>query len=599
MSKLMYRPDIDGLRALAVLSVILFHINHSWLPNGFLGVDMFFVISGFLITSILLKDMEVKKFSFSEFYNRRIKRILPVFFVVLTAGVLATHILFVPQDRDVIFKSVIASVMFLANIYFSRQGDYFDVSSNEKPFLHIWSLSLEEQFYFVFPVFLLILFQFSLTKRYKLQIILGAVVFLFLTSFYDLSNFGLNLDNYYLPHARGFELLIGSALAIFTKQYPNRIPQKWTAFASTSAIFSLIVLLFVGDIFPNSILFLLTCLSVSLLIFSNQNSNFVSKFFSLSWVVWIGKISYSLYLWHWVILALMRYYLCTSILPTNYWIIAVLLTFLFSIITYYGIEQPFRKKDFPILKSVTIFYFLPAIFVLSFAFISKNKNLDDLEFPDNICHSKFVVSCLKGDITKEPDILFIGNSHTGQLNPFVDEVGKKEGWSADVVSTDSAHFAFDYYSGKNPQEKQRNQWIEENYHKYKVIVLTNYAGVFPEPPVFEETIERFLREGKDVYIIDIQKFADNDPLRYYYFKSIGITPYISSIKPDVAKENYMLPLTEKYPEIRYINLKKYVPDNFFINGKPIIKDKTHLNIYGAKYIAQEFMKENVFYKNSK
>lgn len=249
MSKLDYRPDIDGLRALAVLSVIFFHINHHWIPNGFLGVDVFFVISGFLITSILLKDLENGTFSFSEFYNRRIKRILPVFFVVLATGVTATSYLFLPEDRIGIFKSVLSSVAFLTNIYFARQGDYFDVSSNEKPFLHIWSLSLEEQFYFVFPVFLLILFRFSFTKKYKFPIVLSAIAVLFLTSFLSLEKIGLYWDNYYLPHARGFELLIGSALAIFTQQFPKRISQKWATPVSAISLIFLFSFMFIENIF--------------------------------------------------------------------------------------------------------------------------------------------------------------------------------------------------------------------------------------------------------------------------------------------------------------------------------------------------------------
>ena len=155
LRKLSYRPDIDGLRALAVISVILFHINPNYMPSGFLGVDIFFVISGFLITSIIYREMAEETFTFANFYNRRIKRILPIFFVVLIIGLLVVWWLFLERDFHSITKSAISAVFFLSNLYFSRDGGYFDISSEEKPFNHIWSLSVEEQFYFIFPLVLL------------------------------------------------------------------------------------------------------------------------------------------------------------------------------------------------------------------------------------------------------------------------------------------------------------------------------------------------------------------------------------------------------------------------------------------------------------
>ena len=139
-----YRADIDGLRALAVLSVTIFHLRASWMPNGFLGVDIFFVLSGFLITTILYREITTDTFSFTRFYIRRIRRILPAFFVVVFVALGLGLLLFQYGDLYALKKSAIASVAFLANIEFARQGGYFDVSAEEKPLLHIWSLSVEE-----------------------------------------------------------------------------------------------------------------------------------------------------------------------------------------------------------------------------------------------------------------------------------------------------------------------------------------------------------------------------------------------------------------------------------------------------------------------
>lgn len=157
MSKVLsYRPDIDTLRAIAVLSVVAFHIEKNWLPGGFLGVDIFFVISGFLITMIIHREMSQGIFSFKTFYIRRIKRILPAFFAVLTATLIGGFLLFTKDDFFLLWKSALAALGFASNLYFAKGQGYFDPAQEEKPLLHIWSLSVEEQYYFVFPILLLL-----------------------------------------------------------------------------------------------------------------------------------------------------------------------------------------------------------------------------------------------------------------------------------------------------------------------------------------------------------------------------------------------------------------------------------------------------------
>lgn len=157
-NKFNYRPEIDGLRAIAVLSVMIFHIQANWLPSGFLGVDIFFVISGYLITGIMFHDMQTGAFSLVHFYKKRAKRILPIFLIVLMATLFVFHYFSIPQDTTQLFQSAVYSLFFSANLYFAQQSGYFDGASMDKPLQHIWSLSLEEQFYFVFPIILLTLY---------------------------------------------------------------------------------------------------------------------------------------------------------------------------------------------------------------------------------------------------------------------------------------------------------------------------------------------------------------------------------------------------------------------------------------------------------
>lgn len=157
-----YRPEIDGLRAIAVIAVVLTHMNPDWLPGGFVGVDVFFVISGFLITGIIYRKITTNTFSIKDFYIKRLRRILPVYFLVVTITLLAGYFLLIPADLAGLLDSIRYSIIFAINIYFSREKGYFDISSEEKPLLHLWSLSVEEQFYVIWPLLLLALWGLSL-----------------------------------------------------------------------------------------------------------------------------------------------------------------------------------------------------------------------------------------------------------------------------------------------------------------------------------------------------------------------------------------------------------------------------------------------------
>ncbi|HEZ4614209.1 TPA: acyltransferase [Neisseria meningitidis] len=201
MQAVRYRPEIDGLRAVAVLSVMIFHLNNRWLPGGFLGVDIFFVISGFLITGIILSEIQNGSFSFRDFYTRRIKRIYPAFIAAVSlASVIASQI-FLYEDFNQMRKTVELSAVFLSNIYLGFQQGYFDLSADENPVLHIWSLAVEEQYYLLYP--LLLIFCCKKTKSLRVLRNISIILFLILTATSFLpSGFYtdiLNQPNTYLP----------------------------------------------------------------------------------------------------------------------------------------------------------------------------------------------------------------------------------------------------------------------------------------------------------------------------------------------------------------------------------------------------------------
>lgn len=225
MQTVRYRPEIDGLRAVAVLSVIIFHLNDRWLPGGFLGVDIFFVISGFLITGIILSEIQNGSFSFRDFYTRRIKRIYPAFIAAVSlASVIASQI-FLYEDFNQMRKTVELSAVFLSNIYLGFQQGYFDLSADENPVLHIWSLAVEEQYYLLYP--LLLIFCCKKTKSLRVLRNISIILFLILTASSFLpSGFYTDILNqpntYYLSTLRFPELLAGSLLAVYGQTQNGR-----------------------------------------------------------------------------------------------------------------------------------------------------------------------------------------------------------------------------------------------------------------------------------------------------------------------------------------------------------------------------------------
>ncbi|GMV31852.1 MAG: hypothetical protein AMXMBFR59_39770 [Rhodanobacteraceae bacterium] len=204
MSGFSYRPDVDGLRTLAVIPVILFHAGASWLPGGFVGVDVFFVISGYLISSIIIRDVQEGKFSFLHFYERRVRRIIPALLVVLAFSVSLFQVIALPDQSKKAAESAMAALLSVSNFYFWHSSGYFSPAAELMPLLHTWSLGVEEQFYFLFPILLIMIFRWRLPIRATLSVaaILSFGVGLWLSV--NKPSFA-----YYLLPARAWELLVG------------------------------------------------------------------------------------------------------------------------------------------------------------------------------------------------------------------------------------------------------------------------------------------------------------------------------------------------------------------------------------------------------
>ena len=343
MSTLKYRSDIDGLRALAVLSVVIYHVSPQSLPGGFLGVDIFFVISGYLISLIVFREQAAGTFSFADFYARRVRRLFPALAVVLLATIVFGAFALFADEYQRLGKHASSAIAFMLNFQLMGEAGYFDVASDSKPLLHLWSLSVEEQFYLVWPTLLVILGGF----RLRIGLVIGILIvgsFAFAT--YLASRNPATL--YFHPLARFWELLLGAALAYSHHRFginalPTRIDQQWMrhllSCAGLAAIFSALFL-FNGKAPHPGTLTLLPLLGVVLLIASG-GSAVGGRFLALKPIVWIGLISYPLYLWHWPLLSYIR--IMESGAPTK----ALLWTgagaaVLLATLTYRFIEQPLR-----------------------------------------------------------------------------------------------------------------------------------------------------------------------------------------------------------------------------------------------------------------
>lgn len=291
-----YRQEIDGLRAFAVFSVLIFHLDKKILPGGFLGVDIFFVISGYLIASIIIKRLENNDFDLTSFIQRRIARIFPLFFLVISCTLIAASYIYEEQDFASSGANSLASTLSLANIKLLFQGDYFQISEDAQPFLHYWSLSLEEQFYITFPP--LIIFLFRKTKHSK-NIILLIVFTISLLSFIFCIKLSFTNSTFafYLLPSRSWELLVGSIIAIGKFKIKSRSVYYSIQFFGL-AILIISVLVITEENFPGY-KSLIPVLGTAFLVTPSAGKSPVHFVLSLKPIVFIGKLSYSLYLWHW------------------------------------------------------------------------------------------------------------------------------------------------------------------------------------------------------------------------------------------------------------------------------------------------------------
>lgn len=427
-----YRKEIDGLRTLAVIPVILFHAGFSLFSGGYVGVDVFFVISGYLITSIIYNEIIEERFSIIQFYERRVRRILPAFFFVICVCIPFAFLWMLPAEFKGFSQSIIAANFISSNLLFWLQTDYFASSSDLKPLLHTWSLAIEEQFYVFFPLLLLLL------KNVRQNYLLIILAFLISASLI-VSEWALNVDpsaSFYLLPTRAWELGIGSFLALSRRYWQNISGRA----ANIVSITGLGMVLYAVFFFNTSITFpgfsaLIPVFGTVLLIASANQQTLVGKLLSLPPMVGIGLVSYSAYLWHWPVFAFAR---IRNIEEPGVMLFILLigLTLFLAFLSWRFIEQPFRCKERFNRKTLFVLAGLFSVTLTVFGFIGHftsglpNRLEDsvieladyaknDIRYSD--CHSGGSLyvepkdSCILGD-KANTNVAILGDSHATAIS---------------------------------------------------------------------------------------------------------------------------------------------------------------------------------------
>src|ERR1017187_5078930 len=445
-----HRPDIDGLRALAVLPVLLFHARLGC-PGGFVGVDIFFVISGYLITSIILKELNAGTFSLIRFWERRIRRILPAFVVVVLATFVAGWFYFLPEDLAKLGKATVAQATLLSNFYFYQQWlagkNYFAPAVDPSPLQHTWSLAVEEQFYLLFPMLLVFLAR-SRGRAMTIMLVAMAIISLLLSSL------GVGIfpaATFYLLPARSWELLTGALLALirgrFVLNWQTREAAGLLGFCLTFyAIFSYDKY----DPFPGAAA-IPPCLGAALIIMSSEAQlSFVGRILAFKPFVFIGLISYSLYLWHYPLLEFLKYPYPLGPRSPRAQALTLLVSTILAIVTWKYVETPFRKRRvfskqphlFTFAGVSVLLMFLLGMLVINgngipsrysgkyFSYVVSRKHITFLN-STSLLKAQAGQFPMLGDVqaTNQPiGLLIWGDSHAMVLTPVLDELCRRFSW---------------------------------------------------------------------------------------------------------------------------------------------------------------------------
>ena len=635
---MLYKPEIDSLRAISVLAVIFFHFQLLSISGGFLGVDVFFVISGFLITSIILQDISQNKFSFLNFYSRRIKRLFPALFLVCIVSIPIAYFNYRPDELKFFGLTLTSVIFFLSNILFYNTTSYFNDIANHSPLLHTWSLSVEEQFYLLFPVLI-----FIFNKKLSMKFFLIFIIFISLASLIWSEYSSVNSkDNYfYLLSNRIFELGIGvicSYVLFYVKKKNQDNLLKSILLNDILAILGLIFIIvsfFIFDDYSNmpGLLSLLPTLGTGVFILTIRENSLLSRVMSFKYFVGLGKISYSLYLWHFPLIIFFP-----ELKNSNFIYLSIILLIFLSFLTWKFLEQPVRYNLNFSNKSIflTLFFTGFFIFIIGVLFnvthgFKKNYisklNLNEIELfksikvtkrdkqnlpkePCKIIHTNFTknfIDKFKTCLKKHKSFIFVlGDSHATDLfnviahetsHPFV--VGVAEGGCRPHSPIKKCH----YQNSVNFVHHFKKQIKSIFYTQKGSYFLTNYKNL----PVNYNFIK------KTKAYIDLLD-TKNYPIIWLGPNIEPNIPFNNKIQETLLSEEKMLSFMNKniYEVDNFI--KSYLSESsiiyfskidlmdfklkrdFYIDGNFTYSDNDHWSAFGEIYFGKKIFSNPMIYK---
>lgn len=624
---MIYRKDINGLRAIAVIAVILFHFKTPFFGGGFAGVDIFFVISGYLMTGIILTQLRKDKFSFIDFYLSRAKRIIPALTFLCTTLLIFGFFYLISKDYTQLLKNIEKSILFISNISFYKHSSYFDTPTNENWLLHTWSLSVEWQFYIIYPLLITLIFNVFNEKILKYFLILIAVLSFIAANYYAYSDPSFA---FYLLPTRAWELIAGGLIFIFPLSFFKKLSLMMLL---TGMAFILISFFCINayTLWP-SYFTLLPVIGTVLVLYSNRDSIITNN----SFMQFTGKVSYSLYLWHWPIAVWI--YLSSITINIYIIVIEISISFILASISYFLVERKNRKNKTN--KVLNIFKYISIVIVVAYLsqfvnsvvkkypeirpeFLSSNIDLEDVWknmscYPQN---GEEVPYCEAGE--GKVSVIVLGDSHSSAIAGVLEETvnGKV------LVLSKAGCPVLNEFNLKDPKESQ-----DCNNHMRRVIlklsseyenvpvVIANYYALYLNKEIAAGRLisfnkidnndnDAYLEKYQDVFVNTMCQISKNRSV--YIVKPIPEmntnVPASLRLQPDFLKSvgNISVPLdtyksknqfiidamqnSEKECGIKLLDPTPYLcPDGKHCmgskNGRSLYMDNNHINMYGRSFI---------------
>ena len=631
-TKQSYRPEIDGLRAIAILAVIAFHMDLG-LDGGYVGVDIFFVISGFLITNQIDENLIRGTFSLSQFYQRRIKRLLPAAFVMMAVTCFCSYFLLIPSDYREFGQSLVAQGGFGANFYFFRESSYFSHEGIPQPLLHCWSLAVEEQFYFLFPVLYVVLFR---LHRALVGITLATLAgaSLLLSIYYTTYS---PMGAFFLLPTRAWELLVGVGLALFDRRFAMPMTtstRNGLAFLGGAAILTSILSFGPTTSFPGYLAGL-PCLGSALLILAGAGQNSIAgrilRFYPL---VFIGQISYSLYLWHWPVVEFSKVYKLAFGGEASALLLAVLI-FGLGVLSWKYLEQPIRRGNWSSKKvffSAAIASLMLILLGLSIHFMNGMRNrLTPLanQYADGVKdrspdHEMTLENVKKGELvpmgvqtpSSKARLFLWGDSHAKAIHLVLDRVCLEFGIAGEAALRNASAPLSDHLHIRDPIRRA----IEEDYNQavidyireqqFEIVVVAARWNYYLEHSSndsgqIQSVIFSMMRElitivPRVIFVKQVPEPGFDVP-RYLAYQSwharggagLGLK---RSLHDNRAQEE-LFRTARSIDGIEVLDPSRYLmnQDRAFVqlesHGKSIYMDDNHLSVHGALLLTPLFSDE--------